>query len=108
MYFCKESWITIAVGKMEELILLRSKVRDLINAYAGLGEELDKVRQEKDKLALELNRREKEIDDLKKEVNRVELSGAILGDGEKSREAKKRINDLVREIDNCIALLNNI
>ena len=37
MYFCKESWITIAVGKMEELILLRSKVRDLINAYAGLG-----------------------------------------------------------------------
>jgi chromosome segregation ATPase len=108
MYFCKESWITIAVGKMEELILLRSKVRDLINAYAGLGEELDKVRQEKEKLAVELNRREKEIDDLKKEVNRVELSGAILGDGEKSREAKKRINDLVREIDNCIALLNNI
>ena len=48
------------------------------------------------------------VDDLKVDINRVSLSGAILGEGEKSQESKKRINDLVREIDNCIALLNNI
>jgi hypothetical protein len=29
-----------------------------------------------------------------------------LGDGENAIEAKRKINELVREIDRCIALLN--
>ena len=87
---------------------MRSKVEELINAYAGLREELVRIRLEKEELSRELNSKEKEIDDLRNEFNRVKLSGAILGEGEKSHDARKRINELVREIDNCIALLNNI
>ena len=60
---------------MEELILLKSKVRDLIEAYADLEEELDTIRQENATLGERLSAKDREIDDLKKEVNRVELSG---------------------------------
>jgi hypothetical protein len=37
---------------------------------------------------------------------RIKLSGALLGEGESASEAKKKINELVREIDRCVALLN--
>jgi hypothetical protein len=44
--------------------------------------------------------------ELEKKYERIKLSGAILGDGENTVEAKRRINELMREIDKCIALLD--
>ena len=93
---------------MEELILLKSRIKKLIDAYGKLEEELATVRTENQELSNRLNENDSEVSRLKKEFYRVELSGAILGEGDESHVARKRINDLVREIDNCIALLNNI
>ena len=98
----------MAGHEMGELILLKARIADLIEAYNSLEIERDGLKHENSNLNSELNNRGQEIDDLNVDFNRVKLSGAILGDGEKPQEAKKRINDLVREIDNCIALLNNI
>jgi hypothetical protein len=44
--------------------------------------------------------------ELEKKYERTKLTGALLGDGENAREAKRKITELVREIDRCIALLN--
>ena len=48
----------------------------------------------------------KHFEELKRSYERVKLTGAILGEGENAREAKRKLNELVREIDKCIALLN--
>jgi hypothetical protein len=44
--------------------------------------------------------------ELEIKYERVKLSGALLGEGENAHEAKRKITELVREIDKCVALLN--
>ena len=53
-----------------------------------------------------LQEREERIKELEIKYERVKLSGALLGEGENAMEAKKKITELVREIDRCVALLN--
>jgi hypothetical protein len=53
-----------------------------------------------------LTERETEMIELEKKYERVKLTGALLGEGENANEAKRKITELVREIDNCIALLD--
>lgn len=95
-------------GESEEFVLLKRRVTDLIGRYRLVQEDLKKALEEIKRLDYDLKASEAKYADLVRENERLKLSGAILGDGESSPEAKKRINGLVREIDNCIALLNNI
>ena len=53
-----------------------------------------------------LQDREEKLKELEIKYERVKLSGALLGEGENAFEAKKKITELVREIDRCVALLN--
>ena len=92
----------------EEFVLLKRRVTDLIDRYRLVQEDLKEALEEIKRLDYDLKASEAKYADLVRENERLKLSGAILGDGESSPEAKKRINGLVREIDNCIALLNNI
>ena len=95
-------------SESEELVLLKRRVIDLISKFEKLKGDNRQLRSENEKLRYELKAETTKLDELEREYDRLKLSGAILGDGEHSQEAKKRINNLVREIDNCIALLNNI
>ena len=54
--------------------------------------------------SLEQNKRENK--DLNNKLKTTRVASAI-SEGNGSYEAKMRINQLVREIDKCIALLNN-
>jgi len=90
----------------EELKLLNRKIDELVNNYNNLKHECENLRTEKEALKSSLLDRETEIKELEKKYERVKLSGALLGDGENATEAKKKITELVREIDNCIALLD--
>ena len=51
-----------------------------------------------------LLRQEKVV--LSRENERIRIANQMLSGSEENREAKKRINNIVREIDKCIALLN--
>ncbi|MFP4489682.1 MAG: hypothetical protein ACLFN1_10300 [Bacteroidales bacterium] len=94
--------------EVEELIRLKGKVEKLLDRYEQTKKGFDAERSEKEKLAGALSDKDEELEGLKKEYNKLQLSGAIKGDEESARLARKRINYLVREIDKCIALLNNI
>jgi len=98
----------MAGSESEEFVLLKRKVEVLINDYKRALDELEKTRSEIHLLNSRLGTSEGELTEIKREFEKVRLSGAILGDRDESHVAKKRINELVREIDNCIALLNNI
>ena len=90
----------------EELKLLNRKIDELVNNYNNLKHECENLRTEKEALKSSLLDRETEMKELEKKYERVKLSGALLGDGENATEAKKKITELVREIDYCIALLD--
>jgi len=94
--------------EVEELILLKRKVEELVGRYEETERDLVSLRSEKEELEKELHEKEEELIELEEKYNKLQLSGAIKGDEESTRLARKRINKLVREIDKCIALLNNI
>jgi predicted nucleic acid-binding Zn-ribbon protein len=90
----------------EELIILNRKLDELFTRYEKLRSELVNLKNVNEELKVVLQDRENRIKDLESKYERVKLSGALLGEGENAQEAKRKINELVREIERCVALLN--
>jgi predicted nucleic acid-binding Zn-ribbon protein len=90
----------------EELMILNRKLDELFNRYNNLKSEIVNLRNANEELKLYLQDRDNRIKELELKYERIKLSGALLGDGENAHEAKRKINELVREIDRCVALLN--
>src|SRR5512141_3027872 len=90
----------------EELIILNRKLDELLTRFNSLKAELQNIKRVNDELKAVLIEREEKIKELEIKYERVKLTGALLGEGENAGEAKRKLNDLVREIDKCVALLN--
>jgi hypothetical protein len=90
----------------EELTLLNKKLEELLDSYSNLRTKNKELKNENELLQRNLQERNEKIKQLEIKYERVKLSGALLGEGENAVEAKKKINELVREIDRCVALLN--
>jgi len=90
----------------EELKLLNKKLDELLMRYEYLKNENQNLKKSEGELKEILQERENRIKELEIKYERIKLSGALLGDGGNAGEARKRINELVREIDRCVALLN--
>jgi predicted nucleic acid-binding Zn-ribbon protein len=90
----------------EELIVLNRKLDELLNRYNDLRTEIIEIKNGNEDLKKKLHDREIKINELEIKYERVKLTGALLGEGENALEAKKKITDLVREIDRCVALIN--
>jgi predicted nucleic acid-binding Zn-ribbon protein len=90
----------------EELIILNRKLDELLSRYNYLRTELADLKNGNEALKNSLQEREDRIKELELKYERVKLSGALLGEGEYAMEAKRKITELVREIDRCVALLN--
>jgi len=90
----------------EELIVLNRKLDELLNRYNNLRTEVAELKNGNEGLKAMLQKRDFKIKELEIKYERVKLSGALLGESENASEAKKKITELVREIDRCVALLN--
>jgi len=90
----------------EELIILNRKLDELLNRYSSLKTEAEDLIKGNEVLKAMLHSRDERIKELETKYERVKLTGALLGEGENAGEAKKKITELVREIDRCVALLN--
>jgi predicted nucleic acid-binding Zn-ribbon protein len=90
----------------EELIVLNRKLDELFNRYNTLRTEFTCINNENEALKAMLQDRDNKIKELEIKYERIKLTGALLGEGENATEAKKKISELVREIDRCVALLN--
>lgn len=90
----------------EELKLLNRRIDELINNYNNLKTEFENLKTGNETMKAVLQEREAGMKELEKKYDRSKLTGALLGDGENAIEAKRKISELVREIDKCIALLN--
>ena len=90
----------------EEMIILNRKLDELLNRYSVQRTELAEIKNGNEVLKAILQEREVKFKELEIKYERVKLSGALLGEGENAVEAKKKLTELVREIDRCVALLN--
>ena len=90
----------------EELKNLNSKLDELLDKYINLNTEYTQLKTGNEAMKSQLQDRENRIRELEIKNERIKLSGALLGEGENATEARKKITELVREIDRCVALLN--
>jgi len=94
------------MGDLNTLLLgVEYKLKKLLEQYQRsekINHRLQSENEEFKKIILDKNQT---IDKLKDELQKVKLAKSIESD-DGSSDAKLKINELVREIDKCIGLLN--
>lgn len=98
-----------AIMKMTEvealIFTINKHAKSLVAAKVLLQDENKRLKEKNSQLEALVELKTKEIKELK-EKNEVIRIAKTLESGEKSADTKKKLNELVREIDKCITLLN--
>ncbi len=89
----------LLVDLKNNLSLLISKQDQLVGDRTKLEEHIGKLQKQ-------LSASNERINSLEEQNRQLRLAKAVSGGNESSGEAKGKINELVREIDKCLALLN--
>ncbi|MGB8359148.1 MAG: hypothetical protein WCD55_11100 [Bacteroidales bacterium] len=90
----------------EEYLLLRRSVEALVSEHEKLRELAADLKNELSEVKRQLAEKNEEVKELQTRYERAKFSGAVLGNGDDAAKARKRVSELVREIDKCIALLD--
>lgn len=85
---------------------LRYRIRLLMARYQSLKHENESLVAEKSELLTIVEKQKKEINNLEQQYTTAKLAKSVLVPSEDREAAKAQINRIVREIDECIALLN--
>jgi len=95
---------------MENIRKLLSKIEvnilKLIEINENLNAENKVFKEENKKLHQQNEEKQTEIKELKERINKLKIFKTF-ETGKDNKEAKNKINELVREIDRCISLLND-
>lgn len=76
------------------------KIANLLSSY-------NKLKQENSKFSLELEEKRKEIIELNNKIKIMSISKSVDVSTDNVKGTRLKINEYIREIDKCIALLNN-
>lgn len=93
----------------EELLLLNNlkiNVRQFFIEFENIENEKKALEQNILSLKNEIELLKQEKSELSRKNEQLRLATHLLSGVDENREAKQKINKLVREIDKCIALLN--
>ena len=86
---------------------IREYVKGLQKSINGYHENEEKMANQLKKLDEEKRNLQNEINQLQEQVKLLKLAKQLEGDSVKdTKEVKLKINEMVREIDKCIALMN--
>ena len=85
---------------------IKTDIEKLIALYEAERSERERLQAELVRCGAENESCRKRIEDLEQQVNNLHLSEAFGVDGDSSA-AKEKIERLIKEIDKCIALLEN-
>lgn len=86
---------------------LGKKIDSLIGAGEGYQQKIESLELEKQKLQDKLNEASDDLKRMREENKVLKMASAIKGDEGTVSESKRKISQIVREIDRCIALLND-
>ena len=82
------------------------KVKKLIIKYEELKGESKVLEQEKLQVLNELSSKNSKIEQLQEKIKLMNISKSVDVSGDDVKKTRLKINEYVREIDKCIALLN--
>lgn len=93
---------------MKDIVLnIQKKVNDLISIHNSLKLEKKEILKENNQLRKEVSENQSVIDSLEDKIKLLKISRSTsTPDLEKDKQSRQKINEYVREIDRCIALLN--
>lgn len=81
------------------------KFQQLVKLHQGLQKENEKLKADFKKMSMRCEGLSQEADKFRQQTEILKLSGSDMDEKEK-KDLEKRLNQYVREIDRCIALLN--
>ena len=91
----------------ERLQKLHTQVESLKKVFDELHEKNEVLEDENKGLREKLSRKDERIKTLKDEKELIVYAKSLLDVGLNSKEARHKINELIRGIDKCIAQLNH-
>lgn len=86
---------------------LTVRVEKLARTQSDLRDENTKLKSRNDELEQLVTQQKNALTELEEQNKVVKIAKAVTEDDDDRKEQRKRLNELVREIDKCIALLNN-
>tara|TARA_B100000902_G_C27276279_1_gene899039 strand:+ start:1490 stop:1777 length:288 start_codon:yes stop_codon:yes gene_type:complete len=86
---------------------IESKLNNLISSYQKVKSNNLSLKQENTNLLSEIDKKNNEIDILKDRIKIMSISKSVDASKGDIRQTKLKINEYIREIDKCIAQLNN-
>lgn len=86
---------------------LELKINKLLSSYNNLKIENNDLKNENSKISLELEDKYKEINALNDKIKIMSISKSVDVSNDDVKETRLKINEYIREVDKCIALLNN-
>lgn len=94
-------------NKYDELInAFETKLRKLISEYESLRDQNNQLKSALDRKQEDLMQAHQQILEIRNNYDRLRVARNLGITEEERVESKRRINKIVREIDKCLALLN--
>ena len=91
---------------LDLIINLEAKIDKLVERYHTEKNENGMLRSEISRLTKQLDEAAVAHSDLKKQIERLKMAKNIAASSADVQATKTRINQIVKEIDKCIAMLN--
>lgn len=93
-------------SNLKQLSELKNKVEKLIVLHKELQKENIHLSQLNEKLTRTIKDQSSRIAELEERYKLQKLGHAIAGSDQNTRDIKLKINEYIREIDKCLALIN--
>ncbi len=87
---------------------LEAQVGVLVADHQRLSRLAVELEAQREKLLAERRELQEQVATLSSELSSLRLSEALSGNGVDRDKARARVNQLMREVDRCIALLNKV
>lgn len=86
---------------------IERRVSKLIKLYQSVQKEKEDILTENNKLKSDLSDKDESIKNLEEKIKLLRITKSVsTQDNKRNKESRQKINEYVREIDKCIALLN--
>ena len=88
------------------IVMLQSRVAEVAAAVDELRAENDHIMKLNEELMILVSQKQSEIEEMQASFEQLKLAKTLAGSQEDIKNAKTRVDEIMREIDKCIALLN--
>lgn len=93
-------------GLKSAVTSLETKLEKLVDLHRKTRKEVQALQLQNEQLSQALAQQKQTIKDLEDQSKVLRISKTITNNKENTTELKLKINELIREVDKCIALLN--